>query len=151
MLERLSQRPGYEWLNDVRLHGHLMGGSDFHYVYTEEELLPVFSEGLAATGFAFDEFKPRAERDGATLVILAAHPVGRGRLFDRLLVLARARGIPVIDQRGYIVRQGGDPRAASWRRDGHWNPAGHRWAAEALFEWLERHQDVCGARTPRAG
>ena len=25
------------------------------------------------------------------------------------------------------------------------------WAAEALFEWLERHQEVCGVRTPRAG
>ena len=156
--EVLSQRPGYEWLNDVRLDRYLMAW-DFNQVFAEEDLLPVSSEALAATGFALDEFKARAERDGAALVILATHlsfvphPSAdhHGRSFDRLLALAGARGIPVIDQHGYIVRQGGDPRAASWRHDAHWNPTGHQWAAEALFEWLARHQEVCGARTPRAG
>ena len=152
--ELLSQRPGYEWLGEARLDRYLMRSRRFTWVFAEEDLLPpVFSEALAATGFALDEFKARADRDGAALVILATHLVGleEGRLFDRLLVLARARGIPVIDQHGYIVRQGGDPRAAQWGRNVHWTPAGHQWAAEALFEWLERHQDVCGARTPRAG
>ena len=154
MRELLSQRPGYRMLGDPRLDRYLMRSRLFTWVFAEEDLLPpVFSEALAATGFALDEFKARADRDGAALVILATHLVGleEGRLFDRLLVLAGGRGIPVIDQHGYIVRQGGDPRAASWRRDYHWSPDGHRWAAEALFEWLEQHQDVCGARTPRAG
>ena len=151
--ELLSQRPGYEWLGEARLDRYLGRDGDFARVFAEEDLPPVFSEALAATGFALDEFKARADRDGAALVILATHLVGleEGRLFDRLLVLAGGRGIPVIDQHGYIVRQGGDPRAASWRRDYHWSPDGHRWAAEALFEWLEQHQDVCGARTPQAG
>ena len=162
--ELLSRRPGYGWLGDARLDRYLTSGN-FSQVFYEEDLPPVFSEALAVTGFALDEFKARAERDGAALVILAIHlmrhnsfgapplsePGHRGRMFDRLLILARARGIPVIDQHGYIVRQGGDPRAASWRRDAHWNPAGHQWAAEALFEWLEQHQEVCGVRTPRAG
>ena len=154
MRELLSQRPGYRMLDDPRLDRYLMRSRLFTWVFAEEDLLPpVFSEALAATGFALDEFKARADRDGAALVILATHLVGleEGRLFDRLLVLAGGRGIPVIDQHGYIVRQGGDPRAASWRRDYHWSPDGHRWAAEALFEWLEQHQDVCGVRTPRAG
>ena len=174
MRELLSQRPGYRMLDDPRLDRYLMRSRLFTWVFAEEDLLPpVFSEALAATGFALDEFKARAERDGATLVILATHrmrhdsfeappssnglvshpskPGHHGRLFDRLLVLARARGIPVIDQHGYIVRQGGDPRAAQWRRDAHWTPTGHRWAAEALFEWLEGHQEVCGVRTSRAG
>ena len=152
MRELLSRRPGHEWLNDVRLDRYLEERRSLDWVFAEEDLPPVFQEALAATGFALDEFKARAERDGAVLVILATHLAGaKGRLLERLLVLAGARGIPVIDQHGYVVRQGGDPRAASWRRDAHWTPAGHRWAAEALFEWLERHQEVCGARTPRAG
>ena len=151
--ELLSQRPGYAWLGDARLDRYLGRDGEFARVDAEEDLPPVFLEALTVTGFAFDEFKARAERDGVALVILATHLAGlkEDRLLDRLLVLAGARGIPVIDQHGYIVRQGGDPRAASWKRDWHWNPAGHRWAAEALFEWLERHQEVCGARTPRAG
>ena len=150
MRELLSRRPGYGWLDDPRLDRYLMRSRSFTWVFAEEDLPPVFSEALAATGFALDEFKVRAERDGAALAILAPHimRLKEGRLFDRLLVLAGARGIPVIDQHGYIVRQGGDPRAASLRYDRHWNPVGHSWAAEALFEWLERHRNVCRARTP---
>ena len=143
--EVLSQSPGHGWLGGPRLDRYLMRNRVFGWVFAEEHLPPVFSEALAATGFALDEFKARAERDGAALVILATHDMRREgyRALDRLLVLAGARGIPVIDQHEYIVRQGGDPRAVSWRRD--------YWAAEALFEWLERHQDVCEDRTPRAG
>lgn len=37
---------------------------------------------------------------------------------------------------------------AHWRHDTHWNIAGHRWAAEALLEWLKDNEDVCDGARP---
>ena len=102
-------------------------------------------------GFALDQFKMRADRDGAALVVLAtSHLFGsRRKHFEALRALAEPRGIPVIDQYAYIVRQGGDPADARWPHDVHWSRAGHRWAAQALLEWLRRHEEVCAARDRR--
>ena len=107
--------------------------------------LPFYTEAPAFTAFALDEFKERAQRDGAALVILAAHQMHRfgGGLLARLNEMAAARGIPVIDQGGFIRRQGAELRDAHWPHDHHWNPAGHRWAAQALLEYLKRNRDVC--------
>ena len=67
---------------------------------------------------ALDQFKERADRDGAgaALVILSAHAMRiLGDLgFGRLNALAEPRDIPVIDQYDHI-----------------------------LLEWLKRNQDVC--------
>ena len=94
-----------------------------------------------------------AERDGFRLAVLSVHTAGAegDPQFDRMRGMAEARGIPVIDQYDYIVRQGARVEEANWRRDHHWNAAGHRWAAEALLEWLERNRDVCrpGGGAPR--
>ena len=105
------------------------------------DLQPVYEDALDFTGFALDQFRKRADRDGAALVILSIPHMGtRGDLaFDRMAALAEPRGIPVIDQHDYITRQGAKPRDAIWEHDGHWNAAGHRWAAEALFEYLKRN------------
>ena len=62
--------------------------------------------------------------------------------FDRMHGMAEARGIPVIDQYGYIVRQGGRIKDAVRTHDNHWNVAGRRWAAGALLEWIERNRAV---------
>ena len=111
----------------------------------ERKGLPLYEEALAFTAFALDQFKERAERDGAALVILS--PFGRRRFgddsFTRMSEMAAERGIPVIDQGDYIRRQGAELRDTKWAHDGHWNPTGHRWAAEALLEYLKRNQDVC--------
>ena len=58
--------------------------------------------------------------------------------------MAAERGIPVIDQGDFILHQGAELRDAHWKRDGDWSPAGHRWAAQVLLEYLEENQDVCG-------
>ena len=100
---------------------------------------------LAFTAFALDEFKRRADRDGAALAILSieAMKTRGGPAFDAMRALAAARGIPVIDQFAYMVREGMESRDLHWRRDYHWNAAGHRLAAGAVLEWLARNRHVC--------
>ena len=114
-----------------------------------QDLPPVYEDGLDFTGFALDQFRERAARDGTALVILSSHYIGtRGDLgFDRLTALAEPRGIPVIDYNAYVLRQGAVPRRdATWAHDGHWNIAGHQWAAEALLEYLKANQEICTRR-----
>ena len=108
----------------------------------------IYKDALDFTAFALDQFRERANRDGAALAILSIHHMGtRGYLgFDRLAALAESRGIPIINQYDYITRQGARPRDAIWAHDGHWNTAGHRWAAEALLEYLKQNQEICTMR-----
>ena len=40
-------------------------------------------------------------------------------------------------------KRGAGLRDARWAHDGHWNPAGYQWAAEAMLEYLKRNRDVC--------
>ena len=122
-------------------------GMDDPFLHAQD-LPPVYEDALDFTGFALDQFRERADRDGAALVILSIHHMGtRGDLpFDRLTALAEPRGIPIIDQHDYITRQGAEPRDAIWVHDGHWNAAGHRWAAEALLEYLKENQAICTTR-----
>ena len=103
---------------------------------------PLHTEADAFTAFALDEFKKRTQRDGAALVILASN--ASGRVLARLNEMVAESGIPVIDRDDYIRRQGAELRDAHWPHDGHWNPTGHQWAAEALLEYLKRNRDVCG-------
>ena len=113
------------------------------------DLPPVYEDGLDFTAFALDQFRERADRDGAALVILTSNYMGtRGDLgFDRLTALAEARGIPVVDYHDYVHRQGAEPRRDTrWEHDNHWNIAGHRWAAEALLEYLRENQEICTRR-----
>ena len=111
----------------------------------KEDLPPILQDALDTTAFALDQFKTRADRDGAVLVILATDALGASRdeRFDWLNAMAKARGIPVINLYDYIIRQGGRTWDARWPDDIHWNPTGHRWAAEALLEFLKEHPETC--------
>ena len=159
----LSRRPAYATLLDeeaallgnagmksadegIPSFSFLMPSSTDFGLSAQGDGSPFYTEALAFTAFALDEFKKRTERDGAALVILASHHMSEfgGGVLDRLNALAAARGIPVIDQGDYIRRQGAELRDAHWPHDGHWNPTGHQWAAEALLEYLKRNRDVCG-------
>ena len=123
----LSQRsPGYAALLDGWQPTTREGMDDPFYA---QDLPSVYEDALDFTAFALDQFKERADRDGAALVILSIHHMGtRGDLpFDRLTALAEPRGIPIIDQHDYITRQGAKPRDAIWEHDGHWNATGHQW------------------------
>ena len=117
----------------------------FFTLFQERSGHPFYEEALAFTAFGLDEFKARTERDGAALVILASHRMyyfGGGTL-ARLNEMAAERRIPVIDQADIIYRQGAELRDAGWEHNDHWSPTGHRWAAEALLEYLKRNPGVC--------
>lgn len=113
-------------------------------------LPPVLEDAMEITAFALDQFKARAERDRASLVILSAlkRRAQLAPLIDRMRAMAEAREIPIVDPYDYIARQGGESADTHWAHDGHWNPTGHRWAAEALLEYLKQHPEICdGAAT----
>lgn len=116
----------------------------------------LFRESLELTSFALDQFKQRTDRDGTNLAILATHrlasfatglwpPIDQGKApIDLLKDMAEAKGIPLIDLRDYVIRRGGKIEELHFMHDFHWNETGHRWAAEALLEYLDRNQAVCG-------
>ena len=138
----IAGRPGYEsFLDGWEPTSH----QAMRRVFEQEELPPAFQEALRFTAFALDEFQRRAERDGAALVIFATHTMGptQAPRFQRLAAMAGERGIPVINQRDYIERVGGNVEDAQFRHDWHWSPQGHQWAAEALMEWLRENPQVC--------
>ena len=114
--------------------------------FKEEHLPPVYEDALEYTVFGIEQFKRRADRDGANLIILAVtDEMGTqgDPQFDRLSDMAEPLGIPVISQYAHIVSQGYDYWDGRWRHDFHWNATGHQWAAEAVLEWLKANQDVC--------
>ena len=108
---------------------------------------PVYREALDMTRFALEQFRERTERDGAALVILAMHQFrGPGDpWFDLLHSIASntGEGVPIINQYEHITARGDDVSDARWARDYHWNATGHRWAAEAIWEWLKANPEVC--------
>ena len=137
LLDAIARR---EWPAGVRF---------LHELFAAEQLPPPYAAELEYTVFALEQFRRRADRDGASLVILATHHLRPGEpLFDRMRAIADELRIPVVGLYGHIVRRGGRVRDAHWRHDYHWTPAGHQWAAEAIFEHLRRRPDTC-ARGPR--
>ena len=148
-VEEIRQRPRY---------GALLKGwypiSRFEIVPTsrtlgpssaESEMPPIFQDAVEYTAFALGEFKARADRDGAAVVVLAVHRIKASwpGMFARVSEVAASQGIPVVDQADYIVRQGARPEDAHWPADVHWNPDGHHWAAEALLEYLAERPHLC--------
>ena len=144
-LEALRRDPG---------HAALLEGwrptrrpSSFIRMFARRDLPPFSGKALQYTRFALEQFKQRADRDGAKLAILASDTLKIDKsthLFERTSRMAATLGIPVIDQADYILRQGAALSDARWPHDSHWNPAGHQWAAEALLEYLEQRPEVCG-------
>ena len=140
--DMLRRRPDYaallaDWRPTTR--------EGLYRTFSESSLPPVFEDALDYTAFALEQFKQRADRGGSALVILATHTAKlHGPLvFERMSAMAAALGIPVIDQADYILRQGAALSDAQWLHDAHWNADGHRWAAEALLEWLQQNPQVC--------
>ena len=141
-MKQLKEYPGYETLPPEWWPSNRREAYD---LFDEDNLPPFYEENLDYTEFSLDEFKERADRDDAALVILTTHHVGAdGDLtFDRLKTMAQARGIPIISQLDYIMHQRGRVEDANFRHDAHWTTTGHRWAAEALLQYLAQNQRIC--------
>ena len=99
----------------------------------------VYREAWGITEFALKQFKHRADHYGSELMILATYTVGDAgdTIFDVLSGIAESLDIPVVSQHKYINRQGYNISNAHFPNDGHWSPTGHRWAAEAVWEYIE--------------
>ena len=137
-VELLAQRPRYQsvlepYLNSPKLHKLL-----------QDPTAPLFfKEAIEFTAFALDEFQRRVAADGASLWLLLNSTLG-GPLRVVVEDLAEARGIPVVSQHDYLVRQGRKPKDGTFVFDSHWNLTGHQWVAEALLERLQQGLEVCG-------
>ena len=117
----LRQRPQYAPLLEDAAGLSWDSDQDLAEQFARGRLSPIYAEALEYTAFALAQFRERADRDGAELVILTNHVIkerGAG-LFDWLRETAAAQGIPVIDQADYIRRQGGEPAEAHWRHNYH--------------------------------
>ena len=139
----IAERPEYARL----MSDWDMAKTPIDQVYYNEPLAPIFREALDFTGFALDQFRERAHRDGFNLLILATESMkrgdGSGLAFDRLERLAKARNIPVIDLYAFNRAHGRRGKDAHFPHDGHWSPQGHRWAAEAVLDHLAAHPALC--------
>ncbi len=140
-MEALRRQPDHAAL--------LEGWTLTNQVFNRRDLPPIFEDALQYTRFAMEQFKQRADRDHVKLVILTTYRLKhRGTpIFERLSKIAAALDIPVIDQADYILRQGYKLTDARWPHDSHWNPAGHRWAADALLEYIKEHPAICDGPT----
>ena len=140
----IAERPCCSWLLDVWQPGERVFIE--HHHFAEEYLPPIYEDALEYTAFGIAQFKRRADRDGVRLAILSATADMGTRgdpQFDRLNAIAETRGIPIISDYDYILKQGYDKADGRWRFDGHWNATGHQWVAEAILEWLKENQEVC--------
>lgn len=105
------------------------------------------------TSLGLEQFKRRADHDGAALIVLASYSAG-GRWdpsFELLSDIAESLNIPVVSQKDYIIRQGRRVEEAHWGElDNHWTPAGHRWSAEAIWEYVkEEWEGKCPEAEPQ--
>ena len=141
--EALSRRPGYAW---IAADWRPPPGWTGWMILSDPP--PLFAEALEFTAWALAEFRRRADRDGAALAILSVHHMGGPGARESAVLrgMAEPLGIPVISQRDWIARSGGRAGDAHFPHDIHWTPQGHRWAAEAILDWLRRHPEVCDDR-----
>ena len=133
---------------------------DFHLHFLKNDLESPCRDAFDFLGFALESFQQMAQRDGASLVVLATdslwtYPKSKEATDQGYHILVRklteARGIPLIDLYDYVLRQGRRIEDGRFALDGHWNVQGHQWVAEALLEYLERNQSVCDTASTGAG
>jgi len=115
----------------------------FYHTY---KLPPAFEEAVDLTKCALQEWQTLAKQDGFSLIVAATEnvatrylidvPETRGQIF-RLQRILNELQIPLLDLHPEFAKRG-DLQTARWKFDGHWSPAGHRWAADSILQFLMR-------------
>ena len=132
----LAGMPEWSYLSDGWVPNTYLGLDEIKSWKVASE---IFREGWGFTSFGLEQFKRRADHDGAALMVLVtSHWFGESdQRFLWLSSIAESLDIPVVSQHDYIASVGGSVEDARWDNDYHWTPAGHRWAAEAIWEHIE--------------
>lgn len=151
------------WLRgDVRYGPKLAGWRhpddlDENQMFFATELPPAFDEAVRITDHIFALFAAEQRRRGFEMLIVAlpacsAAPTNNGYrdviehgMLARIQTIADRHGLPVLDLTPAFAARG-DPAAAHWKHDVHWSPTGHRWAAEAITDYIVANQDQVFAR-----
>lgn len=96
---------------------------------------------IASTARIIDRFKGLTQR---LLVVFAPSRAmwlekereAERKTYDELIAAVRAKGIETVDLRPYLEADG-SPFDHFFKTDGHWNPSGHRIAADAIALYLK--------------
>jgi lysophospholipase L1-like esterase len=119
---------------------------DIDSVFFEDKMPPAFEEAVELTKCSFQMWKQEADGIGVPILVVATqHVTGYGLIkrppktgqIDRLRTMLSQLQIPLLDLY-QATAASGDWREARWKYDGHWNPVGHRWAANALSDYLKQ-------------
>ena len=103
----------------------------------------MYLEATRLTEYGIREFQKRAREDNAEIAILAASQMrlinnkGSNRSFETLKAITGKLYIPLIDQYEFIVASGGNPINAQFKHDGHWTKQGHKWASDAVSNFIK--------------
>jgi lysophospholipase L1-like esterase len=112
--------------------------------YRSGPLPEIYQQAVRLTRCSLSLWKEAAARDGFRLLIVATDsvtlPSQTGQI-ERLRAISDELQIPLYDLSPDWARHG-DIDAGRFVFDGHWNATGHRWTAEALFEYLKSHAMV---------
>lgn len=112
-------------------------------LFYRDKMPPAFVDALASTRCAFAEWKRIAEEDHFKLLVAAVEGVranGEGQLV-KLRAILEPLGIPLLDLYPAFLAKG-ELAAAHWKSDSHWAPTGHRWAAEAISDYLSQNKMI---------
>ncbi|MFB9265942.1 hypothetical protein ACFFWD_22755 [Bradyrhizobium erythrophlei] len=109
--------------------------------YRSSPLPEIYEQAVELTKCSFSLWKEAAERDGFKLLIVATEqvtlPNATGQI-ERLKRISDELQIPLFDVYPAWAKHG-DIEVGRFPFDGHWTATGHRWSADAIFEYLISH------------
>jgi hypothetical protein len=104
-----------------------------------------FDFAIRATEYVMDEWVALAAREHFRLIALMRNDFdevpGQASAWRHILA---ERNIPTIWHADFLRSRGYDQDSSHFRRDGHWSPLGHRWAAEAIADSLKSAPAAAG-------
>lgn len=118
-------------------------------MYYAEKMPQVFEESMKLTDLCFSELKRRTAENKSKLIIASGtffkngniEPEKYGRkcdpdgFFKKLKKLTDKHSIPLIDLYEEFLKRG-TIEETRWRYDSHFNKTGHRWAADAIQDYI---------------